>query len=191
MKRAWWPSGRACRLAWALPLVMLAGCGWFQSRKADVHLPISGNTVAAMRNVDETMVDILETMDIPGASLTVARNGKIIYQRGFGWASREAREAVQPESLFRIASVSKPMTAVAVLKAFEPELPAALDRPVFGPGGLLTGSRYASIKDARVLKIRLRDLLQHTNGWDSDVYEPSHWRRYPGRTPARRGGLLR
>lgn len=120
-----------------LATLVLAGCGWFQPRKADVHLPISGNAVASMRSVDATMVDILETMDIPGASLTVARHGKIIYQRGFGWAHRETREAVQPESLFRIASVSKPMTAVAVLKAFESELPAALERPVFGPGGLV------------------------------------------------------
>lgn len=165
---------RGLHLLVLLATLVLAGCSWFQPRKADVHLPVSGNAVASMQSVDATMIDILETTDIPGASLTVARHGKIIYQRGFGWAHREAREAVQPESLFRIASVSKPMTAVAVLKAFEAELPAALDRSVFGPGGLLTGSRYAHIKDARVLKITLRDLLQHTNGWDSDVYEPQY-----------------
>src|SRR5512145_2885668 len=105
---------RSLHLLVLLATLVLAGCGWFQPRKADIHLPVSGNAVASMQSVDATMIDILETTDIPGASLTVARHGKIIYQRGFGWAHREAREAVQPESLFRIASVSKPMTAVAV-----------------------------------------------------------------------------
>lgn len=169
--------GRVCRqvLVMAVGALLLSGCGWF-TRKVNMNtdMPISGDTVATMRSVDAAMVDILETMDIPGASLTVARDGKIIYQRGFGWARRETREAVQPETLFRIASVSKPMTAVAVLKAFEAELPAALERPVFGPDGLLTGPRYAQVKDARVLKITLRDLLQHTAGWNSDVYEPQY-----------------
>ena len=45
----------------------------------------------------------------PGAAVAVARNGRLVYARGFGYANLETREPVQPGSLFRIASVSKPI----------------------------------------------------------------------------------
>ncbi|MEO5670952.1 MAG: serine hydrolase domain-containing protein [Ramlibacter sp.] len=137
-------------------------------------IPVSGTEVPAFSALDIKLREVLRTLKIPGASMTVAKNGAIAYQRGFGWADRDAGQVVQPETRFRIASVSKPMTAVGVLRAFEADLPAALDRPVFGPGGLLTGPRYAQVKDQRFLTVRLRDLLQHTGGWDLDVYEPQY-----------------
>ena len=141
---------------------------------AENDIPVTGVEVPAFRAVDTKMREILHKLDIPGASITVAKHGRILYQRGFGWADRAAGQAVQPQTLFRIASVSKAMTAVGVLRAFEAELPAALDRPVFGAGGLLSGPRYAQVKDPRVLRVTLRDLLQHTGGWDSNVYEPQY-----------------
>ncbi len=116
----------------------------------------------------------MRELKIPGASITVAKDGVILYQRGFGWADRAARQVVQPDTTFRIASVSKVMTAVGVIRAFQDDLPAALDLPVFGPSGLLTGPRYAQLKDPHVLKVTLRDLLQHTSGWDASAYEPQY-----------------
>jgi N-acyl-D-amino-acid deacylase len=137
-------------------------------------IPATGAEIPAFHALDSKVRDVMGRLQIPGASITVARDGVILYQRGFGWADQAAGEPVQPGTLFRIASVSKPMTAVAVLRAFEGELPAALDRPVFGSGGLLTGARYAQVRDPRVLKVTLRDLLQHTSGWDASVYEPQY-----------------
>ena len=160
--------GRSRRVLLLAALVLTACSGTAE------YIPATGMEVPAFRAVDTTMREVMRKLHIPGASITVSKDGRIIYQRGFGWADRAAGQPVQPETLFRIASVSKAMTAVAVLRAFEAELPAALDRPVFGPGGLLTGPRYAQVKDPRVLKITLRDLLQHTSGWDSNVYEPQY-----------------
>jgi CubicO group peptidase (beta-lactamase class C family) len=149
---------------------MLGACGG----STDNDIPATGAEVPEFRAVDTKMREVLQKLDIPGASITVAKDGRILYQRGFGWADRATGQAVQPQTLFRVASVSKAMTAVGVLRAFEAELPAALDRPVFGAGGLLSGPRYAQVKDSRVLKITLRDLLQHTGGWDRDNpdYDP-------------------
>ena len=137
-------------------------------------IPVTGTEVPAFRALDSKVREVMRKLEIPGASITVAKDGVIVYQRGFGWADRAAAQPVQPETLFRIASVSKAMTAVGVLRAFEADLPAALDRPVFGPGGLLTAPRYAQMKDPRVLKVTLRDLLQHTSGWDASAYEPQY-----------------
>ncbi len=61
------------------------------------------------------MRDFLRDNQLPGGALAV-RNGAVVYARGFGYADVEQREPVQPDSLFRIASLSKPVTAVATLQ---------------------------------------------------------------------------
>ena len=149
--------------------MLLAACSG-----GEHDIPATGAEVPAFRALDSKVREVMHGLKIPGASITVAKNGAILYQRGFGWADRSAGQPVQPETTFRIASVSKAMTAVGVLRAFESDLPAVLDRTVFGPGGLLTGPRYSQVKDPRVLKVTLRDLLQHTSGWDASVYEPQY-----------------
>ena len=45
---------------------------------------------------------------VPGLSMAVARDGELLYERGFGFADRDKNERVTPAHLFRIASVSKP-----------------------------------------------------------------------------------
>ena len=55
----------------------------------------------------------------PGAALAVTYHGRLVYARGFGHADLERREPVRPASLFRIASISKPFTATAVLHLVE------------------------------------------------------------------------
>ena len=56
----------------------------------------------------------------PGVAVTVAKKGKIVWSEGFGYADTKAKEAVDPaKSLFRIGSVSKPLTAAALIKLVE------------------------------------------------------------------------
>jgi CubicO group peptidase (beta-lactamase class C family) len=66
---------------------------------------------------------------IPGFSVTVAHDGKIIYSEGFGFADLEARVPAKPTTKFRIASVSKPLTAVALVKLVE-QNKIDLDAPI-------------------------------------------------------------
>ena len=104
---------------------------------------------------------------IPGAALAVVKDRRIVYTRGYGLADRERGEPVRPDSLFRIASISKPLTAVAVLKLVEQGRLRLQDRafdlvrldPVLPPGGK---------PDPRLREITIRHLLQHTGGWDRD-----------------------
>jgi CubicO group peptidase (beta-lactamase class C family) len=53
---------------------------------------------------------------IPGISLAVAVDGKIVYSEGFGYADLEQRVPVWPSTKFRIASISKPLTAVGLME---------------------------------------------------------------------------
>src|SRR5262249_55161977 len=56
---------------------------------------------------------------IPGFSVTVAVDGKIVYSEGFGYADLEERVPAWPTTKFRIGSVSKPLTAIALVKLVE------------------------------------------------------------------------
>jgi CubicO group peptidase (beta-lactamase class C family) len=71
---------------------------------------------------------------IPGLSVAVARGGVLLYERGFGFADHDQK--VTPESLFRIASVSKPITSVTLFLLAEAKR-LTLEDFVFGPRGLL------------------------------------------------------
>ena len=70
----------------------------------------TGQAVPAMESYDRIIARIMRDFDIPGAAVAVLRHGRLVYARGFGMADREAGTAVQPDALFRIASVSKPIT---------------------------------------------------------------------------------
>ena len=65
------------------------------------------------------MREFLREHELPGAALAVAHKGKLVYARGFGYSDRDAGELVGPRALFRIASISKPLTALAVLQLVE------------------------------------------------------------------------
>src|SRR5262249_37411195 len=56
---------------------------------------------------------------IPGGALAVVKDRRLVFVCGYGWADCEQKLAVKPESLFRIASISKPITAVAILRLVE------------------------------------------------------------------------
>jgi N-acyl-D-amino-acid deacylase len=104
---------------------------------------------------------------IPGGALAIVKDRRLVHARGYGWANREKQMAVTPHSLFRIASISKPITAVAVLSLAEKgklDLDArAFDRVRMEP--VLDAEKKP---DPRLGRITIRQLLQHTGGWDRD-----------------------
>src|ERR1700722_8365547 len=53
--------------------------------------------------------------DVAGLTVAMAWHGKIVYEKGFGWADRENRVPATEDTMFSIASVSKPITATALM----------------------------------------------------------------------------
>lgn len=137
------------------------------SAPAAEAVPITGAGHPDLASFDELMVSFLREHEIPGAALAVARGGKLVYARGFGYADRERREPVQPEALFRIASLSKPITAAAIFTLIEQGKLRLDDRalPLLGVTPHLAPG--ASV-DPRLETITIRQLLQHTAGFDRD-----------------------
>ena len=107
--------------------------------------------------------------DLPGLSVAIGRMGALLYQEGFGWADRENRQAVTPDHLFRIASVSKPITSVAVFSLIEDGRLRLSDR-VFGPGGVLGDAYGRPPYKPHVADVTVEHLLTHTGGgWSNDA----------------------
>ncbi|MDX2068849.1 MAG: serine hydrolase [Haliscomenobacter sp.] len=131
----------------------------------------TGIPVPQLSNCDQLVNNFLTKYSIPGASLAISRNGKMVYARGFGFTSESKTEMVQPGSLFRIASVSKPITAIAIMKLVQ-DGKLKLDDKVFGTNGILGKDTYlskANVSDARINSINIQQLLEHSAGWDRDI----------------------
>ena len=107
----------------------------------------------------------------PGVSVAIAHRGRLAYAEGFGVADPAAGEKVTPPNLFRIASVSKPVTSVAVFSLVEQGRLALADK-VFGRNGILRND-YGTPKDRRIENITIEHLLTHTGGgWPNKGRDP-------------------
>lgn len=110
---------------------------------------------------------------LPGITLAIARDSRLVYARGFGVANRSTGEVAGPRHRFRIASVSKPITSVAAMKLARRQSDVTMYSSVFGPGSL-TGMRYitGSLGPLMAL-IKLNHLLAHRVGeWPNDNRDP-------------------
>ncbi|RYF87266.1 MAG: class A beta-lactamase-related serine hydrolase [Chitinophagaceae bacterium] len=120
-------------------------------------------TQADIAAVDNKIVAFMTSYNIPGASLAVTRNGKLVYRKGFGVADQATAEKVTPDHRFRLASVSKTYTGVAMMKLVQ-EGKLSLDAKVFGAGNLL-GTEYGTPPyNANLTNMTVRHLLQNVSG---------------------------
>ncbi|VTS04390.1 serine hydrolase domain-containing protein [Tuwongella immobilis] len=131
-------------------------------------IPMTGTSDPLTQSLDDTMRDFMIEHGVVGASVAVAKDGKLVYARGFGFADRDTKRLVQPNTRFRIASVSKPITAIAVLKLAE-QGKLKLDEPMLPQLQLQPYLRSNAKLDERIPKITIRQLLQHTAGLDRAV----------------------
>src|SRR6476646_11420057 len=79
------------------------------------EIQATGQPAPRLAAFDALVTRLLQKYEVPGAALAVVKNGHLVLARGYGLADVERNEAVQPDSLFRIASLSKPFTSAAIL----------------------------------------------------------------------------
>ena len=121
---------------------------------------------------------------IPGAVVLIARDGKIAFFDAFGFQDREKHIPMKPDSIFRIASMTKPITSVAVMMLVEEgkiqiDDPLAFYLPEFkdlkvGVEKIVreTGKPQLSLEPPRGGPT-IQDLLRHTSGFTYDVFGDS------------------
>jgi len=110
--------------------------------------------------------------NVPGLAIAFTRGGQFVHEAAFGLADRVSGETLTPEHRFRIASISKPITAVAIFTLIEAGK-LGLDDRVLGREGVL-GEVYGPISsDSRLSRITVDHLLTHTaGGWPNDRSDP-------------------
>lgn len=109
---------------------------------------------------------------IPGAVVAIARHGKLIYFEAFGYRDKAAGVPMTTDTIFNIASMTKPMTAVAALQYYEQgkllmDEPLAKYFPKFADMKVAEldakGEHIVGTAPAR-RKITIQDLFRHTSG---------------------------
>jgi CubicO group peptidase (beta-lactamase class C family) len=151
-------------LAQELPFAAPGSAGLSSERLARIG-------AAVQRSIDEDRV--------AGAVTLVMRRGRVVWLKPQGMMDREAGKAMRSDALFRICSMTKPITSVAVMMLYEegrflledpvstylPEFknPKVLVKPASGPSYTIPANR----------EITIRDLLRHTSGltyhWNEDL----------------------
>jgi CubicO group peptidase (beta-lactamase class C family) len=118
--------------------------------------------------LDRNVAEHMRTNGIPGVTLAVSRNGRLVFAKGYGLADQEAGELTGPEHRFRVASVSKPVCAVSVLHTLENFSGRSLNSRLFGAVGIF-GTNYGTPPYSTFeQRITLRNVLNHTAGWPHD-----------------------
>jgi N-acyl-D-amino-acid deacylase len=129
---------------------------------------LAGGKLPMAEAFDREMEQFMSARKVPGGALAVVKDQRLVYARAYGWADREKKAPVKPDSLFRIASLSKPFTATAVLRLVETK-GLDLETPVTEFLPLKPVLANGKTADPRWKRVTLRHCLHHTGGWDRDV----------------------
>src|SRR4051812_32709074 len=131
-----------------LPRVVLsllfAACAYAQTA-----LPVN-----VVHQIDQIVEQAREKDHLPALSVAIAMHGEVVFKKAYGYADLENNVAATTETLFRTASVAKPMTAVGALELAE-QGKLNLDVPI---------QRYCPTFPEKPWPITARQLLGHLSG---------------------------
>jgi N-acyl-D-amino-acid deacylase len=137
-------------------------------------IPVKGKAGPGLEALDVAMIQIMERHGIPGAAVAIAKDGRLVYAKSFGWANVGTGETAQPETLFALASCSKAFTAVATLILVD-QGKLRLDDKVFEILKNIEPPVGAKV-DPRLASITVRQCLNHSGGWDRGISgDPANW----------------
>jgi CubicO group peptidase (beta-lactamase class C family) len=122
--------------------------------------------------IDQGVTALMTQYHLPGLAIAITQNDRLVYVGSYGLASVENNEPVTNQSLFRISSLSKQITSVAILRLVD-QNKLTLTTPVFGPAGILGTSYGSQPYGPGITNITVSDLLHHTEGgWPDNNTDP-------------------
>ena len=145
------------------------------------NVPITGKPVPGFEEFEQRVVAAIAEDHIPGAAIAFIKDGRLVYARGFGWADEAAQVPIQPTSVFRLASISKSLTGIGILKLIQ-DGEICMQQKVFTPRNANPASygntpcarpildlqpiKCSGCKfDPRIYDITVQDLMQMSGGW--------------------------
>ena len=112
----------------------------------------------------------MKERSISAGSLAIRYKNQLVYQQGYGWSDKKNRFPVKPDALFRIASLTKPVTAAAVQKLIK-QGKISLNTKVISYLQLTPASGKTS--DPLSRQITVKHLIYHKSGWEGKTYDPT------------------
>jgi CubicO group peptidase (beta-lactamase class C family) len=164
-----------------IPLVFLALLPALASSQTPVERHTRADTpedvglsAARLDRIDSLINDLVAAREIPGAVALIVRDGYIAYHKAFGYRNTKSREPLRGDDIFRIASQSKAITALAVMMLWEEgrfllDEPVSKYLPAFDNPTVLTSYNPADTTyetESARSRVTIRQLLTHTSGID-------------------------
>jgi len=155
---------------------------------ADARAGHSAGRPDSFSEVRERIVRLIEEKKVPSLSLAVIKNGEIIWEEAFGLADLEKKVQATPETLYPIASATKPFTATGLMILVERGL-VDLDKPA----SAYLGNAQLRAFEGDASRATVRRILHHTSGlpmyWNF-YYAGASRERPPLATTLQRYGIL-
>ena len=151
----------------SLFFILMVRCSNHDKEEESKHdASISNATLATVnpKKVDTFLAAKMKSLKIPGMSIAVLHRGNVKYKNSYGFANLEYAVPVTSESSFKIASLTKPITAIAIIQLMEKKL-ISLDTPA---------SHYLNSLPKKWHTITVRQLLSHTSGL-ADYFQSPDW----------------
>ena len=133
-----------------------------------------GMSSERLARLDAAMRKAVDSGELPGAVVLIARDGQLVYAKSFGWQDREKKIPMRNDSIFRLYSMTKPVVSVAAMMLVE-EGRLGLQEPIskYIPEfkSMKVGVESTDAEGKPTLKlvdakrqITVQDLLRHTSG---------------------------
>ncbi|MEM6684189.1 MAG: serine hydrolase [Bacteroidota bacterium] len=117
--------------------------------------------------LDAKITKVMKDYKVPAVSIGIVKDGKLVYAKGYGYGNKEDKIIAAATSSMRLASVSKPITGVAIMKLVEDNKLKLTDK-VLGKNSILGNTYGKKWKIGKREKaITVQQLLEHTAGGDS------------------------
>src|SRR5262249_14228532 len=129
--------------------------------RAALAFPFLSKTASPIADLEKQLPQLMADAMVPGLSVAIIKDGKLDWRRGFGVTDAASKKLVDHDTVFKAASMSKPVFAYAVMKLCEKGV-LNLDTPL---------TKYARERflegDARLDLITARHVLSHTSGFQN------------------------
>ena len=131
-----------------------------------------GFTPGDIKSVDSIVARFMLKYQVPGLSFAIAQNDSTKLKRSYGYADTALKKLLTPQYRFRIASVSKPITATAIMLLIEQGKLHLTDK-VFGDFGVLSNIYHRPPYGKWITDITIENLLEHLGGgWGNSDKDP-------------------
>lgn len=144
------------------------------------QLPAQSEKDPFKQQLQPMIEQAMKQQEVPGFAIAIVRDQKIVYAEGFGVRNIDKKnDKITPQSLFHMASITKPFVATSVMQLVE-QGKVEVDSPV------VKYLPYFRLKDERYKTITVRQMLGHISGmpdvqdyeWDKPQYDDGALERY-------------